>query len=818
MAVYSQRYGWRESGYGRVEITFRITNTYDELFADESLCGSTDIFLLDEVAKQVQTKAGGLAESEKTFAVDEAAVRTAVDTAALALVKSAMVPANIVHCAVFIDTDNTPSVDDMLFAGIIQPEIEGTDVIWHGSDYNMNPTPLRTWRIRARPWSNAIFDNFTLEELIYGTDDGPDPEEPETLYIDPIDSTWETANVADGQGWFDRTYRGQAQKTMVSKLVAVDAVLRKLADQLETGLLNKFNITMNINFERSLMNGLWHPTRWHHNVWDTYKIPLSDEIANVIHGKYPRWVRGYTYYADDKYLMTIDPDNIGGGGEAIKAEQFFISYRLIKAIDDYNQDTGNDGFMWYKKCSSFTDMLYKLAFSLGCYVFMEQTDASTMNIRFARRASFVDTEIYLRTVIGAKFQGVSVLLEQMEKEKIRARANSVARDGGKSYRKNYIAENKVARFLYQNMTSMSTADGKAANDDNILVTISPTTALMWTIFDGMTPSWAYFEDNGHTHPTPAVPHNHYFTSDGVEEEKTWRNTKGVHTALYMWVARNNSHVLDIFDPPHEYKDSEPTFYYTPVAALSVQRDTSKDVSPQRWIEYDTYATLSDFLNRLIGFDTDYFQVEYELDVPFYYGFSENSDGSSPSWKAIKIGSKITLDGAAYVIESIRYKLNESLISLGMSGESKYEFDTPVISSVEPPDIDYTSTVPQGCYVVQANEAIDEGTYVALRSDGKVEPMTEQSAHYGKALGVAIRAATAADEWIFVQTVGVVQNPAYTWTEGLPIFIRTGVTAPLSLSATALEAKDGSNDLHAYVAVAGETGKIILQKPLEYILK
>jgi len=55
-----------------------------------------------------------------------------------------------------------------------------------------------------------------------------------------------------------------------------------------------------------------------------------------------------------------------------------------------------------------------------------------------------------------------------------------------------------------------------------------------------------------------------------------------------------------------------------------------------------FETLSLYCDYVMGRDKHYYETEYSITVPFWNGFSKNSDGSDNSWQKIKRGSKMKL--------------------------------------------------------------------------------------------------------------------------------------------------------------------------------
>lgn len=697
--------------------------------------------------------------------------------------------------------------------------------------------------------SSAIIDKFTCEELINGTTDGPSEG---VKFIDPIDTTWESLNVFDGQGYYSENSTQHPNfALMASELVSMDKVLRKMADQFTAGLLSKFGLNMDITFTRSQLEGEYHPARWCPFIHYPYKTKNPDGTENIsikTVGYSHWWLQqkikdspvtiptGFRTYGGDKQKLYIDPDGAGTHPE----QQIYLKYRLIKKMftppvtylgglstvtpfeDEPNESVAKD--IRWSHFKSFSELIYAIGLSLGLTVVIEPVGKNTMNIQFFNRSNFKQTKIYLKTATSAKLKGTADPIDATGKtESFVGKSNPYAEEGPDMYVKEVSSvetdnayndlwgKHTFAYNVYQR--NKSDAYNALKSGKELCLTISPTIVYMDVNGPnyrdkGSVPIDPY--NDGMVGTDATFPFGYYLSKrvsgDLLKIDQDHKKEHGISTAMWMYVGNYSEH-----KNANGVAYNEAVNYWTPVGAMSMQRVTPPKYPGGPGTLVSIYKKMSDYLNELYSIDEEYFDVAYDLDVPSYYGFSTNADGSLPTWKCVTIGAQITIDGVDYTVIGINRKLNQPLITLKLTGTAKFDFDIASLTGDQTHERTETTVAPpSNAIVCTASGSISIYDYVVRNNDGTVSTKGLTSADYGNNVGIALESVNDG-ELLYVKTAGLIMDSDFSWQRGGDVRIMTPVTHAYNLGQTELSGISGTSVLSAKVATAQtETALKILE--------
>jgi len=193
MAAYKQIITYTDDGYGTTIITVVIAGSNSELFGT-----ATEVSILDvgDIQSKTGSKAGGLIEHELKLSIDESAIDTSADSDVLEYTTDCI--NEIRYIAVFVSNAESQSVDDLMFIGLLQAEVEAEDLAWQSNEWSSTVNATKKWSLVAKPYMERVLQDFTCETL-----------------INNIDETWESANVLDRQGFSD-----YGENIYVEKLVS----------------------------------------------------------------------------------------------------------------------------------------------------------------------------------------------------------------------------------------------------------------------------------------------------------------------------------------------------------------------------------------------------------------------------------------------------------------------------------------------------------------------------------------------------------------------------------------------------------------------
>lgn len=769
MPVYKQIKEWYEDGYGYCTATLVCSDTHEDLLSEEAAI--VNIFHIGDGDDSMEDDNGNLVQSEISFKINQASIRTEADQACYDFVKAGINPANKRFFALFIHPSSSAyTIEDIRFSGLITPERDEEDLSHSGGEYSETPNPIQELSQKAEPFFEKLFEEFELKHLIEGN---------EALDIPGIDETWETANVSDRPGWFERDTR----TTQVHQLVDINKILRKLADNLVAAISNNDLGEYTIIFDRCELQGKWFPTRWNPG-----NLPRGGGIA------YPRYpgqfyqlgdsntprqnlqdpnLEGYNYafYPDDGVSIVIDPD-----GEYTDNETFFYDYKNLKLQSDYELSPSEaQSNLWSSHVKTFTELMYKIASDLKIYVSFYYEDSTTFHVKFENRANYVRDQVYVK---GSVKSNRKITFGEEPATKY-GEGSYFTSDGFDVYgfiaTKEYIVDGQV-KFSKEVYKTEKRLKNSSPNGTRALLTISPIVKCVGEA-----------TDDGVTRSAFILPHNHYFKNGGVLhriDEK--RSAVSMHTGLYIKVPKRPE---DAENPYEFYTENEPDIYWTPVGLYAIEVDGATK----------KYTSLSTYNNDMIArLKNSIVNLEKEISVPFINGFSENSDGSDPSWKNLKLGSKYVQDEVEYVVKSIKYSIESLTTVIRLTAISTYEaIGAPTEITTEGiHDIGATTgvgiTSAKSFYV--ANSAIGEGNVVSLRSDGKIEKSEATDAHYDRVFGIAINAGSE-DDGILVARSGEIITTDIDGLDLGVVYLRSGDD---NISNDRLTGKSSTEDLHQKV--------------------
>jgi hypothetical protein len=200
-------------------------------------------------------------------------------------------------------------------------------------------------------------------------------------------------------------------------------------------------------------------------------------------------------------------------------------------------------------------------------------------------------------------------------------------------------------------------------------------------------------------------------------------------------------------------------------------------------------------------DTHYFASEYAIKAPGWSCFSENEDGSSPSWNVLSTGRKTLIDGIDYVVtgEYCRLDYPERVIILQATGRfDNIKLSAPMqiaqTDSIIP--VGYASDMQRRSHT--AFNAIIAGNVVSIRQDGSVEKALPELSHYGRLYGIALNAAEPGGD-VNIQTGNRITVNNWGLQPGKRYFLRYDAVTPGNI---ALEPLYGMNETETMFACIG----------------
>jgi hypothetical protein len=410
--------------------------------------------------------------------------------------------------------------------------------------------------------------------------------------------------------------------------------------------------------------------------------------------------------------------------------------------------------MWENTESSdtFIKLLYALADALKIYLTVSYDSPTTMRVSYSTRSAIKTNRVYLRDGASSKTIRKATNVDTSN-QKQGGMAFYYADDGPITYTKSQ----KYDKSFMISTPSFVELRGKTKNESSTkrpILTISPTTALV-------EPG----NDDDLDYVQAVIPHNHYFTFDGNPQTGYhYQETMSIHTAIYLYVKKHT--IANGYAEDHPGSNREHDYYYTPAAAYSIIVD---DVEK-------TFDRLTEYANSLLTRDGDYYQASKEIDVPYWNGFSLNSDGSASGWNKVVLRSEVIIDNISYLVRKITRSFSEIKTTLSLDAITRFDgvIDTitPIIPSI--PEIPLSDTyIPDSTAVISdytAHGSVKAYQYVSWYDVGKVVEFTyPKDSHYSRLAGFALNDADDG-ETVNVQTAGKLIIPGLSGPIGASLYL------------------------------------------------
>ena len=205
------------------------------------------------------------------------------------------------------------------------------------------------------------------------------------------------------------------------------------------------------------------------------------------------------------------------------------------------------------------------------------------------------------------------------------------------------------------------------------------------------------------------------------------------------------------------------------------------------------------LYHMLAADKGAYERSYDITIPSLTQFSANADGSSPSWKNLKIGSKYVQDGKDYVITGIERIAKEFKTKIRCEMTSRFAFTTPS-QGIETPEFLPELSRNTGVLIGYATENITKGCAVCKNDDGTISLMKARLDYKGRFCGFAMDNALAGMR-VDYKLAEEVECDIWTFTPGLKVVIRYSPVNALNLSHDNLLETSVIEDTHISVGTA-----------------
>lgn len=242
-------------------------------------------------------------------------------------------------------------------------------------------------------------------------------------------------------------------------------------------------------------------------------------------------------------------------------------------------------------------------------------------------------------------------------------------------------------------------------------------------------------------------------------------------------------------------DTFENFTTQPDTSVTAYRPVGKIYFPT---SSETYALLDldEYVNTLLANDSKYYKSEYSLTVPFWDGFSKESDGANADYKNLKLGSVVTLKETVnnavketnFVVVSKETALDKPEVKLKLQNLSRFAYFNYTPASTEKVivgKITNTDYEPEddGDNTGESSPAeivnIDVGD-VIYNDLGVLRKAEANTKCRGEIVGVASYVNTDTATITFIGK-GEISNTAYNFTVGKAVFLTTSAKGTLNIT-------------------------------------
>jgi len=763
--LFWQQYSRQEYGHGEQVILFAVSNIITELtdFANYTAAQKTDIFLLDLLKQDLNIDKGAYAVDELTFKINHLTCRNDTDNKALYFCIDSADRMQSRFVAIFFDS---VSLDNMMFIGKLNGEIQGDDKLWTAGFYNSNIDAKRVYSFTANSLDVTLLEYCKINSKIQG------------LSGENIDNCSERWGADWGSVFSDMiTTQATPWQAKFRNMAYLYDVISKYLEYSQAILSEGKNVSINIELKNNTDLGISTSPA----ILRTY---IDKDITDIKHIVWS-WA--------SKRFEVLKLSNIHS------AEYYapIINVKMISPYFDIDEDNeeeqllvGSASNLSFLRIDSVADLIYDIARSFGCYVFMRYVTGNKIEIEIKSRTNIVD-EHY--TVIRAvKQASVESSGEDTSSNKLKyySQTNDRAGNFPAPYTKinssfgfgQIVESDKITFNLKTENLNHYTTNGAILQDIENSKDLETESKARKIDEDKNN---VKYERILFSHSLPisriivthrsrtlkelqeaVAPHNNPFKNLGSRTGSLHIVPMNLHPINGMLPSVFNT-VPDLLHTGIYIKVSSPEAANN---GYIVTRPASKVLAKIN-NENKQFETLADYVSEIIGIDELSYETEYELTVPFWNGFIRNA---VESWKSIKLGSKIQFSEPIktyksgswqddtftreYIVVGIERNLNTPETKLKLHSKDRFAWGTfdgsatgadsndEFLEGTEVTDDDVAT------YIVDDGASVIRGRAVAVLPNGKVTTANENTLNH-TVIGIAIET-RAPGETIPVQLQGI----------------------------------------------------------------
>ncbi|MBX3044915.1 MAG: hypothetical protein KIT33_09815 [Candidatus Kapabacteria bacterium] len=801
---YFQKFAYNEDGFGEQVCHFAVSDTYTELF-DSAIGTETTVFFLKNTLEEIDVEEGRISSDKLDFDTNAISCNNENDLKALNFCLNAENVNSPRYCALFFDEN--PSNSELKFVGKIDTSIKAKDLSWQGDVYSSSPLPLRDYSFTATAFDANILSQVKLNSSIRAADFSIIPNMRDRLSGNVgFQALFENRpSFAIDSSPSAEHYGNIAYTAYLGNLHAVIQYMLDIASEI---IYDLHGITLEFELLETPLGFATSPCKYgfksHNRSLQITKVENNPDVRLKL------------------YLSSSGEHPAGSSPAYISRKLVDAEYGTIKNLDNtikyefQEVRTRAEMPFSFMEIDNMQELLALIAQAFGLY-FRSDYSVNKIALKLVPReeilqnaqtflygASEADTDFsIISSQIGNKYYADATAYTANGIDKIENEADTLiakTSDLRKQKADMRAKEKDLRKIEYEKLLFSTSPTAIRFRGKGTLDTLYPLNLLGLKL--GGETDWELknFGEYGYMY-YPLLPPNPIqdYIHDRLGKEADYLS-EYLHNSIYI--------ESDAFESANTALLGS-TKIFRPAINIFVR------------IGGDDYIfdTLADYITFISQRDVQYYQREYNLTVPYWNLFSLSSDGSEPSWKNVKLGSKIRIsenykeykDGIwtegvrnkDYTVVSIETNLQKPEVRLKLHSLEKIDFSTwdgdigdivnifyqlPAIANQSPTTLDTSASVIE----IEAAGTIVAGDVVMMTPEGNIVKAQNKSEYYHYPVGIALRAGGTGDI-ITVQKSGEVQSYRYDFTEtGRMIQLRYNPSG-LNLSTNLLAEKTADED-------------------------
>lgn len=825
-----QTYSIRESDFGTQEINVIISDVYTDLFNGDDVDIETDIIKLESTREDLELEKLSFAVDELGFSIRETSADTEDDKNALFFCLDATKVEVERYIIIYF---GTISESNLVFAGKINSKISGQDIKHDRSEWSDDLGALREYKFTALTIDFALLEQALFTDEIkdsLGNDvDNIYTRLAETDYsaITGICST-PTCYVVSNPETENVKHRPQ-----FNLFDGINLYLDKANDI----IFDLHGISVGFTFVDSELGIDVAPAEFEIDEDDygyiTAVKPDIDQLINLRICSTPNGTdEGKPYSSIHLHRGMIEPYSYNS--TYTDGERKFLKH------DGENEER----YSW-KRYKNVAELLINLARNYGCYI-VKEISSTAINLKFVPRKD-INLNDSIR-LIGANSGTIDTEVgTNNEVIRFRELANDLFARNPNNTEYLKLGGSTLESFGVE-------LEDKKSDFDTLDIYKKP--AFIWEFIQGTLDK---LKDSAIIYDLPtsaSIGLVDNFTRGGSIVYGSYSGKYNSYGIRGVWL--QNTHIKDEegsgtgggvvhFSLDERINSSVNIFCTTPETGSGTVLRPIAEIYFKHGLQNHEVGSFEEYLSRVLVTERQFYNTTYTLKAPYWNGFAEDTSGTNPSWKNLKLGTNIKLTENViryiddefqevvltneFTVISIERNLQrpETTIKLALKSRFAYGYNDDlglVATTFSMPAPDFPDTSPSiitffddsevsiAEYEIETGETIEVGHAVSILPTGKAVKTKSQSTQGANILGIAYEVNND-DELVKVILSGLIRREGWSFAGiGKDVFAQTN--AGNNINQTGLFIVSGSEDLSIFVGKA-VTDKAILVKPEQYLL-